>query len=635
MEIMKKPTPIRSAILLRVLPVAALVLLAIWFTTRVIAERAVRREIDERLTIQAAQAAETTSRTLMTLIDTVRGLALNDLLVNGLIDTVYRSNYLPLFFQSLRIPGPTEARITLTDYRGRGIVSNMTEMATFEQAPWLADVMEGREIVHLSHDELRIAMPILYSGLPEGVLVVEYGSRQVADILAISSQDGALAIFDSSGVVLFVSEHAPAELSSSDSATNIPGWIVRHAALPQFPGLSLFSAEPIEKALAPQHRLDRYLLLAMMLDLLALFAGISLTAHFVTKPLSTFVRTISKIGRTSDLGSSVPEVGPSEFCSLAQSFNAMFEELQKTTVSRDQLETLVQERTRELEDAQQELVSNAFLNAFLTGMATNSGMVLHNIGNAITPLNIQVEGLQAGQLKQFVVYMRKCYQDLNEHAGELGEYVTENPRGREVFAHLEKLIDALSDHDAEQSKTLTQMERTLAHISDILTLQQAYGANRQEMKEYADLNRLLEDAIRIQATQLERRDISIKKNLAEEPPNLLVDTNRLMQVVVNIIKNGYEAIDAQEIANAEREIRFRTFTDSAQVGFAIQDTGIGIEADKVESILELGKSGKGSSGFGLYYCKMFVEANSGSLSISSPGKGEGTTITVRFKRRIV
>jgi signal transduction histidine kinase len=45
---------------------------------------------------------------------------------------------------------------------------------------------------------------------------------------------------------------------------------------------------------------------------------------------------------------------------------------------------------------------------------------------------------------------------------------------------------------------------------------------------------------------------------------------------------------------------------------------------------EFGKSFKGSSGVGLYYCRMFVEANRGELSITSPGKEKGTTVRITF-----
>jgi len=96
-----------------------------------------------------------------------------------------------------------------------------------------------------------------------------------------------------------------------------------------------------------------------------------------------------------------------------------------------------------------------------------------------------------------------------------------------------------------------------------------------------------------------------------------------MQVINNLIKNSYEAIDAPDHEDNEKTITLKTFSDKRQAGFEIADNGIGIEEEQLNSVFEIGKSSKGSSGFGLYYCKMFVEDNNGQLIFNSPGKGKG------------
>jgi K+-sensing histidine kinase KdpD len=50
-------------------------------------------------------------------------------------------------------------------------------------------------------------------------------------------------------------------------------------------------------------------------------------------------------------------------------------------------------------------------------------------------------------------------------------------------------------------------------------------------------------------------------------------------------------------------------------------------------MFNFGKSSKGSTGFGLHYCKIFVEANSGKMSVSSPGRGKGATLSVEFENQ--
>ena len=299
------------------------------------------------------------------------------------------------------------------------------------------------------------------------------------------------------------------------------------------------------------------------------------------------------------------------------------EELKKY---RESLEHMVEERTRELKEVQKELVEKAVE----AGRAQLSAMVLHNIGNAMTPVRVHVEGMKSKELDQIAGYLDKSYMDLCAHIGDLQRYVNDDPRGKEVFSFMEKLVDSLKNHTDQTRKTVGDIDRAVSYISDILTLQQSYAARELETKERVDLNRVLEDAVRMQAGALEKRGIVVKKDLASRLPNLLVDKGRLIQVVVNLIKNSYEAIDQVADQNQEQRIIFKSFHDGGHVGFEITDTGEGIAPAELASICEFGYSLKGSSGFGLYYCKSFVEANNGTLTVSSPGKGKGATISVVF-----
>ncbi len=132
-----------------------------------------------------------------------------------------------------------------------------------------------------------------------------------------------------------------------------------------------------------------------------------------------------------------------------------------------------------------------------------------------------------------------------------------------------------------------------------------------------------------QAGALEKRNISVRQELDPNLSDLLIDKNRFMQVLVNLIKNGYEAIDELK-ADQQNTMTFRTFSHNGQIGLEISDSGIGIDPAFISQVFKFGKSSKGSTGFGLHYCQIFVEANNGTLNISSPGRGKGASITVEF-----
>lgn len=623
---MRKPQRILPHILLRVLPIFMFIMLVIWFSARTMANRAIRQEINERLATQAQQAAQTTAKKLNTLVDTVKGLSMNNLIVNGLIDIGNRVNYLPTFFQSLRISGPTDVVIAMTDYRGRHIVTNTGEDVSFTDAPWLDTIMAGNHHFEISASGLHIVMPILYSGLSEGILAISYNLSHIPKILSLTSQTSAFAILDKNEIVLFSSDAAMGKVGVPYAESKREKWIEKRESVPNIEGLSLICAEPYQKAFGSSKRLDQYLLLAMILNLLALVAGVFLSAQLTAKPLSTIVKKIDQVGHTCDLDCNIPEVGAHEFHLLAKSFNNMLKDLQKTTVSRNDLELRVRERTLELEKAQKELVSNA-MNA---GRAQYAAMVMHNIGNAITPITTQIDDLKRTELEQISRYLEKCYSELKDNFHELKHFLNEDARGKEVFLYMGSLINHLKEYSKERQIVLNKIEEAITYISEILSLQYTSATVNQEAKQKTDLNILIEDAVHMQLRALEKRKISVKRDLAAKIPKLLTDKNSLMQVVVNLIKNSYEALDAVK-DGAEKVISLKSFSEKGCVGFEIKDNGIGIEVEQIDTITEFGKSQKGSTGVGLFYCKMFVEANKGTLKITSPGKDKGTTARVEFE----
>jgi signal transduction histidine kinase len=315
-----------------------------------------------------------------------------------------------------------------------------------------------------------------------------------------------------------------------------------------------------------------------------------------------------------------------ELGNLADTFNDMVGTIKHY---QEHLEALVQERTRELEEAQEELVNKAME----AGRAQLAAMVLHNIGNAMTPVNVQVEGMKANQSAQIVEYLEKCYQELNAHSGDLNRYIHEDQRGKEVFRYLGELIASIKEERRRNGDAVDKIDRAIAYVSEILTLQQAYAASEQENKQRVDLNSLMDDATRMQMGGLERKGITVEHNLATNLPKLLIDKNRLMQVIVNFIKNSSEALERLTSVKRKKLIRIKTFANNGRVGFEIADNGIGLDPQEIDHIFDFGKSYKGTAGFGLYYCKMFVEDNRGTLTINSPQKGKGTTVTVTFEKQ--
>ncbi len=327
-------------VLWRVLPVSILLLLAVWYGAAEVTRSTVEDEVRSGLRREADHRADAIATGIAILQDAARVLADNDLIVNSLVDTIERESYLGTFFRSLRMPGPTGAIITLTDYRGRPIASTGRNMS-YQGEDWLSGVMEGRDAVRLAPSGLIIAVPVVYEGLPEGSLVVEYlGSNLGLFFAAAASMKDTIVVHDS-GYVLFSS--IPDLTNQWDEIVDVPlgGWVRAEARVPRQPEVSIVTVADRATAFKTVDQVETIMLIAIAVSILALVGGILLAALLATRPLAGLIVQIQRIGRAGDLRQRVEDFRSREFQRLADSFNDMIARLEQTTVSRDRVDNIL------------------------------------------------------------------------------------------------------------------------------------------------------------------------------------------------------------------------------------------------------------------------------------------------------
>jgi two-component system phosphate regulon sensor histidine kinase PhoR len=134
---------------------------------------------------------------------------------------------------------------------------------------------------------------------------------------------------------------------------------------------------------------------------------------------------------------------------------------------------------------------------------------------------------------------------------------------------------------------------------------------------------LLNSASRRMQVQAERAGLNLRVDCAADLPKVKIDSQRLEQVLVNLIHN------AVKFTRSGGEVVLGAEAGIGEVRFAVRDTGIGIPADDVTRIFErfyrVDKSRAGSgTGLGLSIAKHIVEAHSGKIWAESV-EGRGST----------
>ncbi|MBT4287433.1 MAG: PAS domain S-box protein [Deltaproteobacteria bacterium] len=270
--------------------------------------------------------------------------------------------------------------------------------------------------------------------------------------------------------------------------------------------------------------------------------------------------------------------------------------------------------------------------AYKAGMAENAVAVLHNIGNAITPVKVNLNFLsQKDGLIVIARYLEKFRQLLEEHQkdNDLEYFFNQDEKGKQMIPFLNQLSDQLKEQAAEDQKLIQNMEIHINHISEIISLQQKYADFKSE-SDHFQLENVLLDAIKMVRNSMEKRGILLEIELAENLPPLKSDKNKLVQVLLNLLKNAIESIDLDLQKNPGKKPVIRltaSLTDNRYVQLIIDDNGNGIDSDHLKDVCNFGFTTKNrNSGFGLHDSANFVLANQGIFNITSPGIGKGARV---------
>ena len=129
----------------------------------------------------------------------------------------------------------------------------------------------------------------------------------------------------------------------------------------------------------------------------------------------------------------------------------------------------------------------------------------------------------------------------------------------------------------------------------------------------------------------EAKSIQIVASFAEDVGRILGDSTRLQQVIWNLLSNAVKFTPPGGQVN----IRLERFDSSAQI--AVSDTGQGIAPDFLPFVFDYFRQADGATtrqfgglGLGLAIVRHLVELHGGTVSVASPGLGQGATFTVRI-----
>jgi two-component system, sensor histidine kinase ChiS len=275
---------------------------------------------------------------------------------------------------------------------------------------------------------------------------------------------------------------------------------------------------------------------------------------------------------------------------------------------------------RDLEKARQLLETSR--QAGMTEVATN---ILHNVGNVLNSVNVSGRLILDKVERSKVTGITKAVSLLEAHKSDLPGFFEDQFTGKRLLNYLSKLDAYLTQEQAEIEKEVHTLLSNILHIKKIVAMQQSY-ARVSEALETLNIEDLVEDALQLNCGALETCRIKVVREYSESQP-IPVDKHRVLQILVNLIRNAMQAFGDE--AGKDKQVTLRITKENDRMRIAIIDNGIGISKENVDRIFGHGfTTRKDGHGFGLHSSALAAKELGGALAVFSEGSGRGAKFTL-------
>ena len=283
----------------------------------------------------------------------------------------------------------------------------------------------------------------------------------------------------------------------------------------------------------------------------------------------------------------------------------------------------------------QVLAEEAVTLAFTQGRLEVVETVLHDIGNAINSVTVGIDTLHQNISEdRLAARLRALADAVNAHRDDWPGYIRDHRQGRNVLPLLIALADDYVRHSRRMRQTVDRVRRRARHIADIVRTQKAPGNGKLIRKEVI-LRESIDGAVNLVLESLDKEIDHVRVDCAGAPASIRIQESPFHQMLVNLIKNSFEAIDALSRSNGLEEppcVRVRAYVDAEFLNIEVRDNGIGFPSKKANGLFAAGYTTKDDgTGLGLHSAANFAIGSGGQIRIASDGVGKGATACVRLR----
>jgi signal transduction histidine kinase len=366
------------------------------------------------------------------------------------------------------------------------------------------------------------------------------------------------------------------------------------------PALLVHATLPREISTGGREALRYALVSTVAAGLLLLAVLLTLLRKTVVAPLGVLTRHAVEIGKSDDYGRAIALDRGDEIGVLSREFERMM---------------------RKLERSRAELVDTARA----AGMSEIATGILHNVGNALNSVGVSTELIEAKLRSSRQQKLDKLAELVRSQGDKFGEFVAHDPRGRHVAPFLLEVANGLREEHAQLADEVRTLASGVEHIRALVAAQQDF-ARASELRESVELDALVDMAWGIVERATSGKLPELVREL-EPLGRVPVQRHKLVQVLVNLLKNACESIAAAGRQPGRVTVVLRA--RSGQIELEVRDDGLGISAEHLPQLFRHGFTTKSDGhGFGLHSCANAATEMGGAIRVHSDGPGRGASFVL-------
>ncbi|SMF25140.1 signal transduction protein with periplasmic or extracellular sensor domain [Pseudobacteriovorax antillogorgiicola] len=290
--------------------------------------------------------------------------------------------------------------------------------------------------------------------------------------------------------------------------------------------------------------------------------------------------------------------------------------------SQEKLKELIKSRTKQLDEATNDLVESSRK----AGMAEVATGVLHNIGNVITGVNVNVQSLEQYYRKSASHRLPDLVKLFESQGDQLPEYLSDSKRRESVVGYMNAIVSDLEKNREAHLQTVQSLSQNIKHVMQLVSQQQANAKHSGIIINFS-ITDAIQDVLDLKAHDINSNQIEVTFN-DETQLSISSDRHKVLQILTNLISN---AIQATERLDRPRSINIHQKKMGAFVHIDIRDNGIGIPAENIDKLFRFGFTTKPTgNGFGLHSSAIDATELGGKLSVFSEGPNKGATFKLKI-----